>query len=154
MSAPIRGIKFSSADPAALARFYNVTLGWNVAWEDLMVTPKGDPRHLGQYGVVDTGYDADVFVSLQPEKYVEYFPGEVPVHRGVSFAVRVDDMDSTIAAVIAGGGKLLAGPIWISVRGGTQALVTDPDGNELNLWKPSEEWEQDAWAKRIGSPTR
>lgn len=153
MAAPVRGIKLSTNDPARLGRFYEQALGWKIAWEDLLVLPLGDPRHLGQYGVVNTGYDADVFVSIEPARYCEYFEEGMKAKPGLSFAVMVSDVDATVAAVQAAGGELLAGPVKVSVRGGFQALVADPDGTRLILWKPGEDWARDAWADRLGVPT-
>lgn len=105
MAAPIRGVKLSSTDPAALARFYTFVLGWTTTWEDLMITPKGDPRHLGQYGVVDTGYPADAFVSFQPAGYSEYYG--VPAHAGVTFTVMVSDLQAAVERAREAGGKVL-----------------------------------------------
>jgi len=147
MAAPIRGVKLSSTDPAALARFYTFVLGWTTTWEDLMITPKGDPRHLGQYGVVDTGYPADAFVSFQPAGYSEYYG--VPAHAGVTFTVMVSDLQAAVERAREAGGKVLAGPVYISPRAGHQAVVQDVDGNQVGLWMPGSDWPRDAWADRL-----
>jgi len=148
MRAPVRGIKFSAKSPLRLASFYRDVLGWKATWEDLLVTSAGDPRPLGQYGVIDTGYPGDVFVSIQPSRYPELWGGVE--HVGTTFAVMVEDLDAALRRAVEHGAKIKVPPVRPSARAGYLAEIEDPEGNSMMLWEPSPAWEPDEWAKRIG----
>jgi hypothetical protein len=59
--------------------------------------------------------------------------GHEPEHYTI-FYVEVEDVQASLDAAMALGGKKLVGPLTIPT--GTFAWFADPDGNTVGLWKP------------------
>lgn len=52
--------------------------------------------------------------------------------------IDVDDLDKSLEAVIAAGGKKVSEKIDLSSAGGILQFVEDTEGNVIELWKPIE----------------
>ncbi len=86
--------------------------------------------------------------EMQPmlEDYVIFKPGQgtggaltpMPEHpQPVLIYIHVPDIDATLAAITAAGGKVLSPKREISPETGWSALFIDPAGNKVGLFTPS-----------------
>jgi predicted enzyme related to lactoylglutathione lyase len=112
----IGGVFFRSADPAALARWYEANLGINVF-------PATDDWWMQQGGpTVLTPFPADT----------DYF-GRPDQQAMINF--RVADLDAMLAQLRAGGSTVSDEISEASY--GRFGWATDPDGNRFELWQPA-----------------
>jgi predicted enzyme related to lactoylglutathione lyase len=114
----IGGVFFRSADPAALARWYEANLGINVF-------PATDDWWMQQGGpTVLAPFPADT----------EYF-GRPDQQAMINF--RVADLDAMLAQLRAAGATVSDEINEASY--GRFGWATDPDGNRIELWQPSKD---------------
>jgi uncharacterized protein len=107
--------ELNSPDPDDAIRFFGAVFGWHVGG----AMPMGD---LGDYSFLHAG-------ELVLGAAMRTPPG---APSGWTFYFRVPDIDAGAAAVAAGGGKVLMGPM--DVPGDDRALVaTDPQGAVFGL---------------------
>jgi predicted enzyme related to lactoylglutathione lyase len=107
MPAEIAHFDLFGPDDADLQRFYAQALGWEV-----------DAKGPG-YALVRTPGDGPDGALVSGE------------NAGLILGVAVDDIEATVAAVVAAGGTVDTHPTnngWV-----TKALVRDPAGNRLSL---------------------
>ena len=118
MGQPVAFFEVISPDHERAQKFYTELFGWQVA---------ADPA-MGGYGLVDTGAgEGAIGGGIGPSSE----PGE----KGVKIYMRVDDLDSYLARAEQLGGKQVVPPTPLPGDFGTIAVVTDPDGNAVGLWK-------------------
>jgi len=103
-------LRIATPDPAASARYYRTVFGWQTDEE------------AGRFG------DATGHV-------IGHFMTELPVagEAGVVPYIYVPDIDSTVAMVIAAGGRVTTvpyreGDLWV-------AMTADPAGNAIGVWQ-------------------
>ena len=114
-----------SPDPAASKAFYDSVVGWDIETQSSM--PGGmDYRMIRR----SDGGNAGGLLKLTDEMRAE---GARPVWLGY---LSVDDVDATIAAVEADGGKTLMPPSDIGGVGRI-AMVSDPQGAPFYIMKPT-----------------
>lgn len=115
MSNPVVHFEVGCRDTAAAARFYASLFGWS-----------GAP--MGPAVMIDTGSKAGIqghFTAL----------GHEPHHYTI-FYVQVDDIGAYLAKSESLGGKTLVPKVDIPT--GSFAWISDPDGNTVGLWQPSQ----------------
>ena len=110
-------IELAAPDLAASKAFYAAAFGW--AFND----------YGSDYaGIRAPGGEGEVG-GLNPE--ASGSPG------GALVLLYSDDLDATVAAVVAAGGTVSREPY--EFPGGRRFFFTDPAGNELGAWQPAEE---------------
>ena len=109
-------------EPSAAKAFYEAVLGWQVA---LGTEPPVFYAHISRADGTHIGG----MVALSPEMAAH---GAKPTWLGY---IGVDDIEASITAITAKGGRLLVPKITISE--GSFALVTDPDGAPFYLITPT-----------------
>ena len=114
MPAIFRHFAINADDVQRAKSFYESVFGWQF-------TPWGPPDF---YQVKNAG--DGVLGALQARR--ELKPGLRMV--GVEASMGVDDLKSTIAAIEAGGGKVVVGPVRIETVG-ELIFFEDPEGNIL-----------------------
>ena len=119
MGAAVAWFEVTSDDPDRTQKFYAELFGWTI-------TPgPGAPG----YGIVDTGagegaIGGGIGASAGPDDST-----------GVKIYLRVDDLEAYLARAEQLGGKRVGEPMELPEGWGTVALLTDPDGNQVGLWK-------------------
>ena len=111
-------VELSTSDPGAAKTFYGELFGWTLA--DM-------PVDAGSYATASLEGDTIAGIASQMPELTGH-----PAFWSVSLAV--DDVDATVAAVPAAGGKVEAGPFDISDLG-RLAFIQDPTGARVNLWE-------------------
>lgn len=110
----IGGLFFRSRDTRALADWYST--------------------HLGVTGFWKQASGMTVFAPLEQD--TTYFPTD----RQWMINFRVDDLDALIAQLRAAGIAVETRPTeWDTPETGRFARIADPEGNQIELWKPPEE---------------
>lgn len=105
-------LRIPAPDPAAAAAFYASVFGWETE-----ATDSGNARFADGSGHVIGHFQADETVA-----------GE----SGIRPYVYVDDLDGTLARVVAGGGEILTAPY---PEGDLRVAVAgDPAGNAIGIW--------------------
>jgi predicted enzyme related to lactoylglutathione lyase len=115
MSNPVVHFEVGCPDTGQAAQFYSSLFGWT-----------GTP--MGPATLIDTGSKAGIqghFTTL----------GHEPHHYTI-FYVQVDDIDLYLSKAAALGGKTLVPKVDIPT--GSFAWISDPAGNTVGLWKPSQ----------------
>jgi predicted enzyme related to lactoylglutathione lyase len=105
-------------EPEALADFYRNALGWEIAsWEG--------PQ---SYWLVTTGPDGEAGINgaIMGRHFQE---------QAVINTAQVENLDATLKAVEAAGGRKLAGPNEIPGIG-MHAYCADPEGNMFGVLQP------------------
>jgi hypothetical protein len=102
--------------------FYAEMFGWTYA-------PLHDYDATGGYQQINAGDAAGVNGALVfgPDR-------ERPASRGTVLYVHVPDLADAIDRAESLGGSVVQKPTVISSTGGTFAIVTDTEGNDLGLW--------------------
>lgn len=119
MTSRIGHVEVLSEDPAPLRGFYDVVFGWKVH-----LTGDGDPE--------DTEY---AMGTVDPEANLTFGVGRRPSNQlPVTFYVRVDDLQATLDAVSAQGGRTVTPPLQVG-PGTVIARFADPAGNVIGLAK-------------------
>ncbi|WP_163513344.1 VOC family protein [Fodinicola acaciae] len=98
--------------------FYAKLFDWKV---------QADPA-MGGYAVVDTGAGESAVAG-------GIGPSMAPGDAGVKIYLRVDDLDAYVKKAQDLGAKVLVEPQALPGDWGTIAVVSDPDGNPVGLWK-------------------
>ena len=81
------------------------------------------------------GPPSDSFQLFQTGTVHGAFVADRPVAEGgILFSITVDDLDTTIAAIIENGGELLREPRSIAPGAGSFAGFRDPNGNEIEIY--------------------
>jgi len=65
--------------------------------------------------------------------FIQGTPRETP-DEGLTFYVRVPDLEQTIVRAVKAGATLLRRPEYLGGRLGISAAIRDPDGNVIGLW--------------------
>ncbi|MCI0341750.1 MAG: VOC family protein [Planctomycetales bacterium] len=118
MGHPVCHLEIAVTDLERAKRFYSDLFGWT--FRDWVGAPMG-------YSLFSTGQ--------------EWFGGglmKVDAPRppgGLSYYVEVDDVDAFVARATAAGGRVVQPNQQIDPEVGWSALVTDPDGNLVGLYK-------------------
>lgn len=109
-------IELPATDLAAAQPFYSAVFGWEFV-------PYGDG-----YAGIRTAAEApgDEAGGLRLSETVATTRG------GPLVLMYSDDLDATLAAVVAAGGAVVEGPY--EFPGGRRFHFTDPSGNELGVW--------------------
>ena len=112
-----------AADPEAVCRFYQTVFGWEFQrWGDV-------PYWVTQTGTESPGIDGAVLQRVTEP------PAEGQPVNAFVVTVQVENLDSTLSAVMANGGSLaLEKQTHPGV--GVVAYVKDPDGNILGILEP------------------
>lgn len=113
MGAPVVRWQMLSSKPDELARFYTRVFGWT----------ESRANALG-YREITTGAASGINGGIWPAP-----PEAAPF---VQLFIEVDDVDATIANVIANGGSVLI-PKSSLPDGDTMAIVRDPQGMSVGL---------------------
>jgi predicted enzyme related to lactoylglutathione lyase len=114
MNHPVVHFEIGCKDKAATSAFYASAFGWSI-----------DP---GLMGAIQTGSTDGIqghIAALGHEPY-----------QFTHFYVQTDDVAQTLAQIEGLGGKTIVGPV--PIPGGTFAWFSDPEGNVVGLWKPSQ----------------
>ena len=119
MGAPVAWFEVTSSDHERAQKFYAELFGWTVNAEPSM----------GGYGIVDTGAgEGAIGGGIGPSA-----GASDPV--GVKIYLRVDDLETYLSRAEELGGKRVGEPVDLPGDFGTIAIFTDPDGNQVGLWK-------------------
>ena len=110
--------EITSGDHERAQRFYAQLFDWKV---------EPDPA-MGGYGLVDTGSGESAVTG-------GIGPSMAPGDAGVKIYLRVDDLDAYLTKAESLGGKILSQPQALPGDFGAIAVVADPDGNPVGLWK-------------------
>jgi predicted enzyme related to lactoylglutathione lyase len=115
MSNPVVHFEIGCRDSAGASQFYASMFGWT-----------GTP--MGPATLIETGLKEGIqghFTTL----------GHEPFHYTI-FYVQVEDINAYLAKAESLGGKTLVPKIDIPT--GSFAWISDPDGNTVGLWQPSQ----------------
>ena len=112
MANPIRHFAINCDDVPRAERFYGKVFGWTF-------TPWGPPDFLK----IDTG-ESGLHGALQGRR--ELVPGKKMI--GYECSISVEDIDATVAAVIANGGKIVMPKVAIPTVG-TLIFFEDSEGS-------------------------
>jgi predicted enzyme related to lactoylglutathione lyase len=112
-----------TTDPDGAKAFYDSVVGWNVGSQS--DAPNGY-RMIGRY-------DGKYAGGVMPIDDEMASKGGRPIWLGY---VGVDDVDATVAAIQADGGKVMV-PAWDIPGVGRIAMVTDPEGAPFYIMKPT-----------------
>ena len=118
MGAPVAFFEVISPDAARAQRFYADLFGWKA---------DGDPA-MGGYALVDTGNGDDGIgggIGTADDN-------DPP---GVRIYMRVDDLEAYLSRAEELGGTRLVPPTDLPSGYGQIAVLADPDGNRVGLWK-------------------
>jgi predicted enzyme related to lactoylglutathione lyase len=115
MNHPVVWFEVLGSDGAKLRTYYAELFGWTIKAEGPL-----------QYGEVDTGSKAGIPGGIAPA-----FPGTRP---WVTFYVKTDDLEKTLADAEALGGKVIVRPVQIP-GGPVVAHFEDPEGHVIGLVK-------------------
>jgi uncharacterized protein len=122
---PVIHFEVMGKNTAKLRTFYGELFGWSIA------TPQsGDPT---EYGIIDTVPSDSGVISGGIGKAPDGYDGHV------TFYVRVDDVEDTLAAVEKNGGTRMMGPDNVPMPNGasiTIGLFRDPEGHTIGLVDP------------------
>lgn len=103
-------VEFTAHDMAVIQAFYRAAFGWR----------------FNDYGPGYAGIQGE-------DREVGGFRTDVPVTSGGPLVVLYSaDLDATLAAVLAAGGRISQEPF--SFPGGRRFHFRDPSGNELGVW--------------------
>ena len=108
----------SDGDPAPLRDFYGSVFGWEVGPVDA-----SDPEQL-EYAMVRIEEGASAVTAGIGRKLAVQLP--------VSFYVQVDDLQATLDAIVARGGRTVTPPLQVGPATSI-ARFADPAGNVLGL---------------------
>jgi uncharacterized protein len=111
-------------DPGAAAKFYGAVMGWKIADQP---NPQPDGKDYRMIARSDGGAAGGV-MRLTPDMLQH---GARPLWLGY---LHVADVDATIEAIVADGGKALMPRMDLPV--GSIAMVTDPMGTPFYVMKP------------------
>ena len=119
MGAAVAWFEVTSDDPGRAQKFYGELFGWTIT-----SAPGADG-----YGIVDTGagekaIGGGIGASAGPQDPT-----------GVKIYLRVDDLEAYLTRAEQLGGKRVGEPMELPEGWGTVAVLTDPDGNQVGLWK-------------------
>jgi len=115
--------ELGTRDVAAAREFYAAVFGWSFEDQDM--------GEMGVYTILKVG-EAIVGGMLDIGGRV---PDEVPAHWLTYFTV--EDYDAAAAAIEAGGGAVVNGPM--DIQPGRMAVVNDPSGAVFAIMEPSAE---------------
>ena len=118
-------VDYSAKDLDAAKSFYGKLFHWSL--EDGGATPSGHPYVMARLNGKDVGG-----LMKQPAEQEQM---GVPPHW--NSYVAVEDVDAAAARVTELGGQIHAGPMDL-MEAGRMAVVADPTGAVLCLWKPSD----------------
>ena len=118
MGAPVAWFEVTSTNHERAQKFYTELFGWTI---DLEPSMRG-------YGIVDTGAGGDAIGG-------GIGPSQAPGDTGVKIYLSVDDLDAYLRRAEELGGKLSVPPMDLPGDAGTIAVLTDPDGIAVGLWK-------------------
>jgi predicted enzyme related to lactoylglutathione lyase len=111
----IAHIELSAEDASASGKFYNEVFGWEIATNS-------------EHNYVTFQAESGLRGGFADSKEPTYEPGRVLVY------LATDDIDATLAAIEAHGGKTEHPKVEIP-HIGEWAVFTDPAGNRLALFK-------------------
>ncbi|MGA6958746.1 MAG: VOC family protein [Candidatus Acidiferrales bacterium] len=112
MGQPVVHFEIGCRDSLKTQDFYARLFGWKIA-------------QAGPAAMIDTGSAVTGHITAL---------GHEPFHYTI-FYVEVDDVQAYLDKAAALGGKTLVPPVPIPT--GTFALMQDPEGNTVGLWKPA-----------------
>ena len=118
MGAPVAFFEVISPDGARARRFYGELFGWKI----------DEDAEFGDYGLVDT-LAGDAAIRGGIGQASDAFS------QGVKVYICVEDLDSALVRAGELGGRSLVPPIDLPSGYGRIAVVADPDGNAVGLWK-------------------
>jgi len=118
MGAPVAFFEIISGDAERAQKFYGELFGWQA---------EGDPA-MGGYALVDTGAGEGAIgggIGAVDD-------GDTA---GVRVYMRVDDLEAYLDRAEKLGGTRIAPPTDLPGGYGQIAILADPDGNRVGLWK-------------------
>lgn len=119
MGQPVMQWQIVARDPGKVADFYARLIDWEVNTNNAL-----------NYRMVDTGSERGINGGI--------WPAPPEGHRMVSLYVEVDDLPSYVAKASELGGKVLMPPQKLP-DGDEMALLLDPEGIPLGIFKPAKE---------------
>ena len=114
MNHPVVHFEIGCKDKAATSAFYAGAFGWDI--------------DAGPMGAIQTGSGTGIQGHIAAL-------GHEP-HQFTHFYVQTDDVAQTLEKIEGLGGKTVVPPV--PIPGGTFAWFSDPEGNVVGLWKPSQ----------------
>ena len=118
MGAPVAFFEIISGDPERARGFYRELFGW---------TAEADPA-MGGYALVDTAAgDGAIGGGIGA--------ADADDPAGVRVYMRVDDLQAYLERAEKLGGTRVSEPMDLPGGHGQIAMITDPDGNRVGLWK-------------------
>lgn len=117
-------VDLATPDPSASKKFYGELFGWN--YDDEPAEPDGDSV---EYAMADIDGHATAGIMEQTTEMAE--TGMPPAW---TTYIAVDDLDASMAKVEPAGGSLM-GPAMDIAEAGRMAVLSDPGGAVLCMWK-------------------
>jgi predicted enzyme related to lactoylglutathione lyase len=125
--APVWGVRVLATDVEALATFYAKTFGMS---EIARPVNSATAKEV----ILNVGATPDLARTATTTPILIYTrPAAAPAGAMASLLLSVADLEPSIEAVKANGGTLLRGPNRNAVMNLRYAMVTDPDGNQIEL---------------------
>ncbi len=116
MGKPVVHFEVIGRDAAKLQKFYGGLFDWNI-----------DTNNPQNYGLVDTGGKEGIPGGIAAAQDMS--------QKGVTFYVKVDDLQATLDKAEKLGGKTIMPPMEVPGAGVTLAAFVDPEGNRIGLTK-------------------
>jgi hypothetical protein len=110
---PIAHIEIPAANPNAVGTFYSDVFGWKIG-----INPEHNYMTFQSEGGLRGGFPGPSEPTYQPDRLLVY--------------LTTDDIDATLAAIEAHGGKTVVSKTEIP-HVGWWAIFTDPAGNHIGL---------------------
>ncbi len=123
MAKPVVHFQIWSYEERKLAEFYSKLFDWKVDFNNPL-----------NYGIVDAGGAATGGQAGINGGIMKPQPGGIPASH-LTFYVQVEDLQGTLDKAASLGGSTVLGPTPIAGVG-SMALLKDPDGNVIGLFKP------------------
>jgi uncharacterized protein len=114
---PIVYVEIPAPNLERAGAFYSSTFGWKVVPSNLSDKP---------YWMFSTG-EGQLTGGFDPSRRPKS-------GGGVILYIRVDDIDKTLRAVAAAGGRVVRDKFDVGGGYGYSAIVNDPNENEIGLW--------------------
>jgi predicted enzyme related to lactoylglutathione lyase len=118
MGQPVMQWQILARDPSKEADFYSRLFGWTVNTNNAL-----------NYRMVDTASERGIDGGI--------WPAPPDAHAGVTLYVEVDDVQAYVAKATGLGGNVIIPPQMLP-DGDEMAVLLDPEGLALGIFKPAE----------------
>lgn len=129
---PVTWFNIPSDDLERAVTFYKEVFGW-----ELQPLSREADDHLSYHTALTAESDAN-YAPLKAGRVNGCIVKRSMGLQHPTVLIDVDDLDKSLEAVIAAGGKKVSEKIDLSSAGGILQFVEDTEGNVIELWKPIE----------------